>query len=578
MIETSPLWLQARRRVAPPRYGLLGLKGFLVLLKLMLLVMIVTTAGSSYNCWLKLLLLLKIKEKVLSPVTTKEKIQKKNDVKARSMLLMTLPNEHLMTFNQYKDAKTLFASIQTRFGGNKATKKTQKTLMKQMYENFSAPSTESLDSIFNRLQKIWNTHVVVWRNKLVLDTMSFDDLYNNFKIVEQEVKRTASSSSILSSQNKAFVSSPSSTNEVNTAYEFRYDKSKVECFNCHKMGHFAKDCRRPKNQDSRNKNQDSSKRTVNVEETSFKAMMAIDRAGFDWSYMADDEVPTNMALMDFFQTLRIESNKSEFNLATYKRGLASIEEQLVFYKKNEGPIPQKEDQPMLIVWMLKRHIQGTCPISHTIEDVEWRICKFDGKGFFVGYSLNSKVFRVYNIRTRKVKEKLHIMFLEDKPIIASDGPKWLFDINSHKINELCPVVADGSLFDFSSKNASNDDPQPFSDAGKKDDEATHADFSSDETEVDMSNITTTYPVPSTPNTRIHKDHSLDHVIGDVQFGVQIRRMTKTTNEQGFISDVYKGKTHEDLHTCLFACFFITSRTQEGDSSFDRSKLDRSNVG
>ncbi|GJX09787.1 hypothetical protein Tco_0199646 [Tanacetum coccineum] len=113
-----------------------------------------------------------------------------------------------------------------------------------MYENFSAPSTESLDSIFNRLQKIvsqlailgenisqedlnlkflrslpfeWNTHVMVWRNKPDLDTMSFDDLYNNFKIVEQEVKGTTSSSS--SSQNMAFVSSPSSTNEVNTAYE-----------------------------------------------------------------------------------------------------------------------------------------------------------------------------------------------------------------------------------------------------------------------------------------------------------------------------------------------------------------------
>ncbi|GKA51833.1 hypothetical protein Tco_0745029 [Tanacetum coccineum] len=126
----------------------------------------------------------------------------------------------------YKDAKTLFAAIQTRFGGNEATKKTQKTLLKQMYENFSAPSTESLDSIFNMLQKIlsqlailgenisqedlnskflrslsseWNTHVVVWRNKHDLDIMSFDDLYNNFKIVEQEVKGTASSSSSSSS-------------------------------------------------------------------------------------------------------------------------------------------------------------------------------------------------------------------------------------------------------------------------------------------------------------------------------------------------------------------------------------------
>ncbi|GKA25634.1 ribonuclease H-like domain-containing protein, partial [Tanacetum coccineum] len=248
----------------------------------------------------------------------------------------------------YKDAKTLFAAIQARFGGNEATKKTHKTLLKQM-------------------------------NKPDLDTMSFDDLYNNFKIVEQEVKGTTSSNLSLSSQNMDFVSSPSSTNEVNTAYEVNtantqvspastqvstastqlallsmrtrrffqktgrkitinrsdiagYDKSKVKCFNCHKLGHFTRECRGSRYQDSRNRNQDSSRRTINVEETSSKAMLAIDGDGFDWSIMEDDEVPTNMALMDFSDS---EFNKSEFDLATYKRGLASAEEQLVFYKKNE---------------------------------------------------------------------------------------------------------------------------------------------------------------------------------------------------------------------------------------------------
>ncbi|GJV77479.1 ribonuclease H-like domain-containing protein [Tanacetum coccineum] len=375
-------------------------------------------------------------------VTADEKIQKKNDVKARSMLLTVLLNEHLLTFNQYKDAKTLFAAIQTRFGGNDATKKTQKTLLKQTYENFSTPSTESLDSIFNRLQKIvsqlailaenisqedlnlnflrslpseWNTHVVVWRNKPDLDTMSFDDLYNNFKIVEQEVKGTANSSSSSSSQNMAFVSSPSSTNEVNTAYEVNTANTKVspastqvstastqvstanlsdatvyaflanqpngsqlvheDLEQIHKDDleemdlkwqlallsmRTRRECRGPRNQDSRNWNQDNSRRTINVEENSSKAMLAIDGAGFNWSYMADDEVPTNMALMAFsdsevhndktcsktclksFETLKtqlddliIEFNKSEFNLATYKIGLASVKEQLIFYKKNE---------------------------------------------------------------------------------------------------------------------------------------------------------------------------------------------------------------------------------------------------
>ncbi|GJZ96444.1 hypothetical protein Tco_0668778 [Tanacetum coccineum] len=130
--------------------------------------------------------------KMSTPATAEEKINKKNDIKARGLLLMAILNEHQLTFSKYPDAKSMFVAIETRFGGNAATKKTQKTLLKQQYANFSATSTESLDSIFNRLQKIvsrlailgviiaqedlnlnflsslppeWNTHVVVWMNK-----------------------------------------------------------------------------------------------------------------------------------------------------------------------------------------------------------------------------------------------------------------------------------------------------------------------------------------------------------------------------------------------------------------------------
>ncbi|GJR34761.1 ribonuclease H-like domain-containing protein [Tanacetum coccineum] len=225
-------------------------------------------------------------------VTADEKIQKKNDVKARGMLLMALLNEHLLTFNQYKDAKTL-------------------------------------------LQKN------VSQLAILAENISQEDLNLN---VLRKVKRTTSSSS--SSQNMAFVSSPSSTNEVNTAYGVStantqvspastqvctastqitingsdtagYAKSKVESFNCHKMGHFARECRGPRNQDSKNRNQDSFRRNVNVEETSSKAMVAINGAGFNRSYMADDEVPINMALMAFLDSEITGKSKKGVGFVSY---------------------------------------------------------------------------------------------------------------------------------------------------------------------------------------------------------------------------------------------------------------------
>nr|GEU30650.1 ribonuclease H-like domain-containing protein [Tanacetum cinerariifolium] len=89
---------------------------------------------------------------------------------------------------------------------------------------------------------------------------------------------------------------------INRSDTAGYDKAKVKCFNCYKMGNFARECRVPRNQKNKTKNQETTKRTVNVEDTSSKAMVATDGAGFDWSYMADDEAPTNMAFMAFLDS------------------------------------------------------------------------------------------------------------------------------------------------------------------------------------------------------------------------------------------------------------------------------------
>nr|GEY12646.1 ribonuclease H-like domain-containing protein [Tanacetum cinerariifolium] len=146
----------------------------------------------------------------LLPITTAEKkAQRRLEVKAKSTLMMGILNEHQLKFNSIKDAKQLMEAVEKRFGENAATKKTQRNLLKQQYENFIASSLEMLDRTFDRLQKL------VSQLELLDEKISQED-------VNQKLLRSLSPDSSSSTQNMAFVSSSnnntSSTNgAVNTA-------------------------------------------------------------------------------------------------------------------------------------------------------------------------------------------------------------------------------------------------------------------------------------------------------------------------------------------------------------------------
>ncbi|GKC36709.1 hypothetical protein Tco_1049093, partial [Tanacetum coccineum] len=131
--------------------------------------------------------------------------------------------------------------------------------------------------------------------------MSFDDLYNNFKIVEQKVKGTTSSSSSLISTASTQVSTANLSDD--TVYAFlasqpngsqlvHEDLKQIHEDDLEEIDLKWQKCKGPRNQDNKRRNQDSSRRTINVEEISSNAMLANDGAGFDWSFMADEEVPT----------------------------------------------------------------------------------------------------------------------------------------------------------------------------------------------------------------------------------------------------------------------------------------------
>ncbi|GJS37247.1 ribonuclease H-like domain-containing protein [Tanacetum coccineum] len=147
------------------------------------------------------------------PVTADEKIQKKNDVKARSMLLMALINEHLLSFNQYKDAKTLFVAIQTRFGVD--------ALGLLRFDTYQQ----------KRSQNLYHED---------LEQIHEDDLE------EMDLKWQLA---LLSIRTRKFFQKMVQKITINGSDTAGYEKLKVECFNIHKLGHFARECRRTGNQE-----------------------------------------------------------------------------------------------------------------------------------------------------------------------------------------------------------------------------------------------------------------------------------------------------------------------------------------
>ncbi|GKE01845.1 ribonuclease H-like domain-containing protein [Tanacetum coccineum] len=133
---------------------------------------------------------------------------------------MGIPNEHQLKFNSIKDAKLLLEAINKRFGGNAATKKTQRNLLKQQYENFTASSSELLDQTFDRLQK----------------------LISQLKIHGENLKWQMS---MLTTRARRFLKNTGRKFSMNGIETIGFNKSKVECFNCHKRGHFARECMAP---------------------------------------------------------------------------------------------------------------------------------------------------------------------------------------------------------------------------------------------------------------------------------------------------------------------------------------------
>ncbi|GJU52997.1 hypothetical protein Tco_1226711 [Tanacetum coccineum] len=148
-------------------------------------------------------------QEYVTNLCVEEKIRK-NEMKVRATLLMALLNKDQLKFHTYQDAKLLMEAIEKRYGGNKESKKVQRTLLKQQYENFAALSSESIDQTFDSYEKRITYHASMIENKAEIETISLDDLYNNLKIYEPELTvqfvYVICYEVIMGSYNKAFFS------------------------------------------------------------------------------------------------------------------------------------------------------------------------------------------------------------------------------------------------------------------------------------------------------------------------------------------------------------------------------------
>ncbi|GJS22153.1 ribonuclease H-like domain-containing protein [Tanacetum coccineum] len=186
--------------------------------------------------------------RILQPLSTVEIHVVEKERKARTILLMEIPKEHLRRFHGMDDAKEIWEAIRTRFGGNANSKKMQKVVLKQQFKAFSISSSEGLEKGYDRFQQLlsqleahgaevstedanhkflrslppaWSNLAMTMRTKPDVDTLSIDDLYNNLRVFEQELTSTSKSSA--SAQNVAFVShSKSSTNKVKSGHTGAY--------------------------------------------------------------------------------------------------------------------------------------------------------------------------------------------------------------------------------------------------------------------------------------------------------------------------------------------------------------------
>nr|GEU78039.1 ribonuclease H-like domain-containing protein [Tanacetum cinerariifolium] len=411
-------------------------------------------------------------------------IAKRNELKTKRTLLLAIPDEHLLKFYAIKDAKTLWEAMKTRI---------QKLISQlEIYGEVISQEDANL-KLLRSLPLAWNTHTLTMRNKSDLDTLSMDDLYKNLKLdnkdleqidtddlEEMDIKWQVSmlTMRVLPTQilrhfvltvvitnsgkvpvNAAKQSSPRAATSTSTA---RYVNTAATKPTVNGSRDFDSGCSRHM---TRNKSfltdyQDidggfvafggspkrgkiSGKCKIRTGKLDFEDVYFVKELKFNLfsvSQMCDKK---NSVLFTETECLVLSF---DFKLPDKNQLLLKVPRQNNMYNFNLKNVVSSRE------FVTKPHnmtpfeiLVGRSPNLDfmkafrclvTILNTLDHLGKFEGKtdeGFLVGYFVNSKAFRVFNSRTKKVEENLHI-FYKINLILQEGGPEWLFDIDSLTIS------------------------------------------------------------------------------------------------------------------------------------------------